>query len=55
METMTTKKRLTKAERIEMSKNYKPKTARAAYALSHPHMVEVVDPEWRARLRSYQN
>ena len=29
--------------------------AGAAYALAHPHMIEVVDPEWRARLRSYQN
>ena len=55
METITTKKRLTRAERIEMSKNYKPKTAGMAYAMSHPHMVEVVDPEWRARLRSYQD
>lgn len=56
METTVTKKnRLSRAERIAQNKDYKPRTKRMAFALAHPHMIEVVDPELRARLRSYQD
>lgn len=55
MEMNVTKQKMNRAERIAMNKDYQPRTARMAYALGHPHMIEVVDPELRARLQSYQD
>ena len=55
MDELMTRKRQAKTTEPVNGKSKQPKTAGAAYALAHPHMIEVVDPEWRARLRSYQN
>ena len=53
METTITRK--TTSEYTATPQGYQPRTARVAYALAHPHTIEVVDPELRARLKSYRN
>ena len=56
METATRKALMpSNAKRARKHNQYKPRTERMAYALAHPHMIEVADAELRARLRSYQN
>ena len=56
METTTTQtKRLTRAERIAINSAKPAKTKRLAFARAHKGAIIVLDPELKARLRSYND